>query len=247
MTASATGPSRTIGSSWPTLGFGSEGTKSPADVLASRRAAIVAEPGMGKTQLLYHLGQLDPERLPLVLKLNELAAQLQPDDDLERVLAAGLARARAFAGGVRAPTRDALDGNAYTLLFDALDEVVSDRRAEVTALLVALADRYPQHVMVVTSRINDEVFALEAAGFRIFRIPRDSQWGRDYLEHRGIPEERIRQLFVDVQTVADLLAVPRYREPHRGAAGARTASGNPDDRVRTHDRGGCTRCRAAGG
>jgi SIR2-like domain/HEAT repeats len=192
------------------LGFGDDTTKSPGDLLAARRAVVIAEPGMGKTQLLYHLGELEQTRTALVLKANELIGQLQPDDTPERVLAAALARARAFTNDVGRPTRDALDGNAYTLLFDALDEVAPERRADAVALLTALAERYPQHVMVVTSRVNDDVAALEGAGFLVSRIPRDGAWGRRYLEERGIPEQRIRQLYEDVQTIGDLLAVPQY-------------------------------------
>jgi hypothetical protein len=190
-----------------TLGLG-EATRSPSDVLVSRRAVVMAEPGMGKTQLLYHLGAIEPDRTAVVVKLTEVAAQL--DDDGERVLAAALARSRAVAEDVAPPTREALDGNAYTLLFDALDEVGADQREAVVALLIALADRYPQHTMVVTTRVTDDVLGLEAAGFEIFRIPRDGDWGRRYLEHRGIPDERMAELFADVQTVTDLLAVPQY-------------------------------------
>ena len=192
------------------LGFSDETTRSPADVLAARRAVVIAEPGMGKTQLLAHLASLEYERVPLVLRLSELAVELRSHDDAERVLAAAVAHARALATDVGIPTREALDQNAYTLLFDALDEVASDRRAEVIDLLSALADRYPQHVMVVTSRVNGDVLDLEIAGFEILRIPRDGEWGRRYLRHRGIPNERIEQLFSDIQTVSDLLAVPQY-------------------------------------
>lgn len=37
------------------LGFGDDATTSPGDVLAARRAVVIAEPGMGKTQLLCHV------------------------------------------------------------------------------------------------------------------------------------------------------------------------------------------------
>jgi len=190
-----------------TLGL-SEATRSPADVLARRRAVVMAEPGMGKTQMLYHLGGIDPDRVAVVVKLTEVAAQL--DDDEERTLAAALARGRAVVDDVAPPNREALDGNAYTLLFDALDEVGVDQREPVLALLIAVAERYPQHAMVVTTRVTDDVLALEAAGFEIFRIPRDGAWGRRYLEHRGIPDERVSELLADVQTVTDLVAVPQY-------------------------------------
>src|SRR5205085_2710782 len=63
------------------LGFGADATKSPSDLIAARRAVVVAEPGMGKTQLLHHLGELEQERTPLLVKLTDLVAQLQPDDD----------------------------------------------------------------------------------------------------------------------------------------------------------------------
>lgn len=190
-----------------TLGL-SEATRSPADVLASRRAVVMAEPGMGKTQLLYHLGEIEPDRVAVVVKLTEAAPQL--DDDEERALAAALARGRGVTDGAAPPTREALDGNAYTLLFDALDEVGADQREAVVALLIAISRRYPQHAMVVTTRVTDDVLALEAAGFEVFRIPRDGAWGRRYLEHRGIPDERVAELFADVQTVTDLVAVPQY-------------------------------------
>jgi hypothetical protein len=190
-----------------TLGF-TEATRSPGEILECRRAVVMAEPGMGKTQLLYHLGEIDTDRVAVVVKLTEVAARL--DDDEERTLAAALARGRVLTGNVAPPSRDALDGNAYTLLFDALDEVGRDQREAVVALLIAVADRYPQHVIVITTRVTDDVLALEAAGFEVFRIPRDGAWGRRYLEHRGIPDERVTELFADVQTVTDLVAVPQY-------------------------------------
>jgi hypothetical protein len=190
------------------LGF-ADSTRSPDDVLACRRAVVMAEPGMGKTQLLYHLGQIESDRISVVMKLTELAAQLG-DDAPEQALAAALSRGRGIGDDVPPPSRDALDGNAYTLLFDALDEVGAGQRQAVVALLINLAERYPQHSIVVTTRVTDDILALESAGFEVFRIPRDGAWGRRYLEHRGIPDERVSQLFADVQTVTDLVAVPQY-------------------------------------
>jgi hypothetical protein len=190
-----------------TLGF-SEDTRSPADVLSHRRAVVMAEPGMGKTQLLYHFGEIEQDRVAVVVKLTEVAAVV--DEDEERALAAALARGRAVKADIAPPNRDALDGNAYTLLFDALDEVGADQREPVVSLLIAVAERYPQHAMVVTTRVTDDVLALEAAGFGVFRIPRDGAWGSRYLENRGVPGERVAELFADVQTVTDLIAVPQY-------------------------------------
>lgn len=192
------------------MGFASDGVIEPKDVLTATRVLVIGEPGMGKTQLLHHLGAIEDRRVPLIVKLGVLAGELQPGDDIERVLAATLAQARAFGDNVAPPTREALDGNAYLLLFDALDEVPADRRDDVVEILQAFAERYPHQIFVVTSRVSDDVLALEAHGFSTFRIPRDDNWGRRYLQHRGISDARVEELLQDVQTLPDLLAVPQY-------------------------------------
>src|SRR5207249_7697258 len=78
-------------------------------------------------------------------------------------------------------------------------------------MLGRIAERYPQHLIVATSRINDDAEALRLLGFRAFRVARDADWGRRYLrDARGIVPERLQRLFDEAQTISDLLAVPQY-------------------------------------
>lgn len=193
------------------MGFGSERLVTAAEIVEAHRAVVVAEPGMGKTQFLYRLGVDSTERDALFVRLSDLSGQLQEDDDEpERLLTAVLQAAKVFRDDARAPSRDSLDDNAYLLLFDALDEVPAERRARVLSMLDRIAERYAQHVIVVTSRVNDQAFALADESFTAFRIARDADWGRRYLVERGIVPERIERLYDEAHTITDLLAVPQY-------------------------------------
>jgi SIR2-like domain len=182
----------------------------PPQLLDARRALVVAEPGMGKTQLLYYLGQESRDWTPLFLRLLPFAYELRRGDDVRRAFARALREARSFNPGTQRPTPEALESNAYLFLVDGLDEVEPEDRETVIAALAELVDRFAQHLFVVTSRPIPESAGLEDRGFRPYRIYVDDAWGRSYLLARGIPEARINELYRAMPTVADLLGIPLY-------------------------------------
>jgi hypothetical protein len=182
----------------------------PLDLLGDRRAVVVAEPGMGKTQLLYHLGRESQDRFPLLLSAAVFASELGVGDGLVRALSRALRHAHSFQSGTRLPAPEELDSNAYLFLIDALDEVSADHREEVIDGLAGLAERFPQHLFIVTTRPIPDSRGLENAGFRPYRICLDEVWGREYLQERGIAKERVDELYSEAPTLSDLLGIPLY-------------------------------------
>jgi hypothetical protein len=182
----------------------------PLELLNDRRALVVAGPGMGKTQLLYHLGRESREWVPLFLRLTFFASELRRSDGTIRAFARALRDARCFHPETRHPTPGALDSNAYFFLLDALDEVEGVDLEEVIAGLAELAERFPQHLFIVTSRPIPERPGLEGHGFRPYQIYVDETWGHEYLQARGIPKQRIDELYREMPTISSLLGIPLY-------------------------------------
>jgi hypothetical protein len=208
------------------MGLGTERLISVEDLLDERCSLIVGEPGMGKTQLLYRLGRQSIERQPLFIRLSALSAQLLDDDEPEPVLTVAARSAKVFSDGIAPPSTSGLDEKAYLILFDALDEVTLEKRPGVVQMICRIAERYPQHSIVVTSRINGEAMSLAERGFATFRSVRNAGWGRRYLiQVRGIPEERVDEFSRETQTISDLLAIPQYA----ALIGERLASEGAED------------------
>jgi hypothetical protein len=172
---------------------------------------VIGEPGMGKTQLLYRLGEQNSDWPHVYLRLRDLASALGDEAEAPRAFASALRGAKAFDDATPKPTLEGLEQNTYAFLLDGLDEIAADRRAEVTEALASLTVEYPQHLYVVTSRPIGEREQLVGYGFTAFRLVLDGSWGRDFLlETRGIPQSRVDALYEQLPRVGELLGIPLY-------------------------------------
>ena len=180
-------------------------------LLDARRAVVIAPPGMGKTQLLRVAGrETDRGQRPLLVALKELPGLLDEEEDPVRSFTRLVAGAQAFDDVTPAPVHERLEVGSYLFLLDALDEVSPGRRGEVIEALVAAIDRWPQHGYLVTTRPTVEAARLIDKGFRSFRIVYSDGWGARYLERRGVPTERVRDLRARAPTATNLLGIPTY-------------------------------------
>jgi hypothetical protein len=172
---------------------------------------VIGEPGMGKTQLLYRLGEQNSDWPHLYLRLRDLASALADEAEVPRAFASALRGAKAFDDATPKPRLEGLERNSYAFLLDGFDEVATERRAEVVKALASLTADYPQHLYVLTTRPIAEREQLIGHGFKAFRLFLDDAWGRDFLlETRGIPESRVDALYEQLPRVGELLGIPLY-------------------------------------
>jgi hypothetical protein len=182
----------------------------PSAIRASGRALVVGEPGSGKTELMLMLGRETEEPNHLYLRLQDATAVLL-EEDLERAFLRALGNAAAIVDATPRPTAETVAQNAYVVLLDAFDEVHPDNRVALAERLDALADHWPQHAFIVTTRpiVERELFV--SAKWDCYRLLPDARWGADYLrETRGIPQTKIDELFAHFPRSSELIAIPLY-------------------------------------
>lgn len=196
------------------LGMGDDRFIEPHELLDAGRSLVIAEPGMGKTQLLLHLGKISDQFAALYVTAKALAIEASPERDATTVLALALREAKAFDETTPLPTSENLPGTAYAVLIDGLDEVPARERASVVSTVKELARLYPQHAFVISTRpLLERTHAeeLHSAGFSIYRLIPDDAWGQIYLrETRGIPEGTLNELYERLPRARELLAIPLY-------------------------------------
>jgi HEAT repeat protein len=196
------------------LGFGDDHFVEPRELLELGRALVIAEPGMGKTQLLLHLGGVASGFAPLYLSAKALVGALEPDRETIASLAVALRESKAFDDRTPLPTIEELDRTSYALLVDGLDEIRPDLRAALVDAVREIADRFPQHALVIASRpLLERTHAeeLREAGFNIYRLVLDDAWGQAYLrDTRGIPQDTLSELYDRLPRANELLAIPLY-------------------------------------
>lgn len=196
------------------LGMGEDRFMEPGELLEAGRSLVIAEPGMGKTQLLLHLGGIAEGFAPLYLPAKSVGEALPPERDSTSALALALREAKAFDDETPVPTIEELSRTSYALLLDGLDEVRAGRRSAVVSAVRELAALFPQHAFVITTRpLLERTHAqeLHASGFGIYRLVLDEPWGRAYLrEKRGIPEQTLNELYERLPRANELLAIPLY-------------------------------------
>jgi len=127
----------------------------------SKRTIVLGEPGMGKSvaleRLAWELASNDPPIVPVLINLREYDGN--PLFEWIR---------RVLLHSDEQPIRDALKQTSdveqflvnmpfqFYLLLDGLNEVSPEHRQTVLGEIRRLALTYPQHAMVVTSRVQDE-------------------------------------------------------------------------------------------
>lgn len=192
------------------IGYGELPFFEPSELRGSGRAVVVGEPGSGKTELMLMLGRESDEPNHLYLRLQDATAALL-EHDLDRAFLRALGNAAAIADGTQRPTAETIAQNAYVVLLDAFDEVHPDSRAALAERLDEIADRWPQHAFVVTTRpiAERELFVTEK--WDHYRLFPDATWGTEYLrETRGIPQTKIDELFAQFPRSSELVAIPLY-------------------------------------
>lgn len=117
------------------------------------RTVVLGPAGAGKSMLLKHSmvkwadRPADFERVPVFV---ELFRRNRGEDSLRDLVAGALGR-----GGVKKPERfldRALADGSLSVFFDGFDEIVTERRAEVTQQLKEFAEKWPDCQIVVTCR-----------------------------------------------------------------------------------------------
>ncbi len=78
------------------LGMGEDRFMEPRELLEAGRSLVIAEPGMGKTQLLLHLGGVAEGFASLYLPAKAFSEALAPERDSAAALALALREAKAF-------------------------------------------------------------------------------------------------------------------------------------------------------
>jgi len=127
----------------------------------SKRTIVLGEPGMGKSvaleRLAWELASNDPPIVPVLINLREYDGLPLLEWIRFKLLESD-----------EQPIRDALKESSDTerflndmpfqfyLLLDGLNEVRPEHRTTVLSEIRRLAMAYPQHAMVVTSRVQDE-------------------------------------------------------------------------------------------
>lgn len=193
------------------LGLDSDERVSLPVLVGAGRALIVATAGMGKSELLHHVGQVGGDGLRPILyaELKAVVALLdtdRPGSGFARLMAA----AEAFNPDTQKATLDRLADGSYLFLLDGFDEVRKDAREAVMNELLAALDEWPQHGYVVATRPAIEAPELLEHGFIPFRIAPSSSWGWSYLLGRGIPEERIQAATAASPDISALISIPMY-------------------------------------
>lgn len=198
------------------LGMGEDKFAEPHELLEAGRSLVIAEPGMGKTQLLLHLGGRAAAFgfAALYLPAKAISGAISPQRDTETRLALALVDAKAFDDTTPAPTVEELPRSAFVFLIDGLDEVDAERRGAVVAAIGEFVNLFPQHAFVVATRpLLERAHAesLHRVGFSIYRLVLDETWGQNYLrETRGIPQQTLNELYERLPRASELLAIPLY-------------------------------------
>lgn len=184
-----------------------------ADVLDAQRTIVLGEPGTGKSELLKQLmSRTTAPRHGVFIRLAdvEFDAQLGPRQTL-----ASWARQGASAEEGLDVSADALAQGRYHFFLDGLDEVRSDRQAEVAGAVNELAEEFPRHAFTVSTRPLPSLELLqienpEAMDWNQFTLAPDAQWRDRFLAQRGVS---LRELYGDMPTLedmSDILTTPFY-------------------------------------
>jgi predicted NACHT family NTPase len=123
-----------------------------------KRVLIVGSAGSGKSVFLRYLFLTQLERsggrVPLFIELREINSS--PETELLRFMLRSITGPGAII--TEDQFKDGLREGLFTLILDGFDEVDHDRRASVVRQLLQLQERYPEVIVVVSSR-PEQTFA----------------------------------------------------------------------------------------
>jgi hypothetical protein len=174
--------------------------------VTEQRLLLVAEGGYGKSIELRRAGQRSPFPA-LVHTLTSFA----PADHSTPTAAflRWMKGARAIAAQQIGTLSEAeLNVGVYLFLLDGLDEVPAGRRTRVTAIVNSIADTYPQHRWIVTSRHVPA--ARNLTGYSPWAPMPDAAWLYGYAEGRGVPPIMLDTVLASAPNLADLAVIPIY-------------------------------------
>jgi SIR2-like domain len=176
----------------------------------SRRVVIDGQGGMGKTQLLLALGaSWSSAHEALYAPLDRLAAILDDEEPITAGFARFAGHAESFHDQVPRPSLERLETGQFAFLLDGFDELAVRRRAAVAQAIAEIAGIWTQHVFIVASRPIGVESLLAQSGFEIVRLKPSTDWGKTYLERRGVSGERIGDALGHLGDVAsEMIAVP---------------------------------------
>lgn len=174
------------------------------------RLALVGPGGTGKTEELIRIGL----RSSLPALLQPVAGWVPALDhaDPSRQFVTAMSTARGVSqGGGQTPqlTGELLDTGAFVFLLDGLDEIPTalGRRAAVS-LINQVADLYPQHRYVVSSRPLAELDDL--VGFEQHVLMPDGEWLERYCSARGLAPVDLQDKLPVAVRMSDVLQIPVY-------------------------------------
>jgi len=184
-------------------------TSAPVDLEAASRLLVIGESGIGKTQLLRHLGREAPQQA-VYLSLGSVRAP-GPGESQDAVFLGWLEHAGTFGNGVARPVdSSALAQGTYIFLLDGLDLVKADEREEVYKIIVGVAERYPQHRFILTSRFLRLFDKTEAAGFQRYSLWPQRDWFRRYAIQRGRSSDEIDRLQERLPAIVEVCRNPLF-------------------------------------
>ena len=184
-----------------------------ADVLDAQRTIVLGEPGTGKSELLKQLmRRTRPPRSGVFIRLADV--ELDPQPGPRQTLAAWARRGVSAEEGLDV-SADTLAQGRYHFLLDGLDEVASDRQADVAAKVNELAEEFPRHAFTVSTRPLPslellQIEAPEGMDWNQFTLAPDSQWRDRFLAQRGVSLQALYDDMPALEDMVDVLTTPFY-------------------------------------
>lgn len=172
------------------------------------RCVIQGAPGTGKTSLLRRLGECAPaDELPIYVPLREVDAG---GGQAEQLLSAWAARGEVLRNEKAPLGPEVFAARRFRFLFDGLDEVPHDRRAELGALIREIADALPQHKYVLAARPLEALEGFTEPPWRHFVLKARTEWREEFLASHGLALEDLLDVVEGLGANSSLLSVPFF-------------------------------------
>lgn len=180
------------------------------DVLKAARAAIVGEPGSGKTQTLLNAGAEQSRDTHVVYLPLERASAPPPGADPTLAFVRWLQNAEAFRRDTARIDVHALQRESYLFLLDGLDEVQRNQRDAVMNVIEQVADAHPQHGVVVATRPFFGYADRLRPTFEIYELVPDQSWFDRYRDQAGVTEPQLQATVPPHAPLQDMVRLPIF-------------------------------------